>query len=450
MKFAVPTLMFLSFLVTEPANSAWEQNGRFLLGYQSFYKDPTPLAQNTQKSASKAEIEPSLQWSNKNSRIKFKAIFGYDSSFSETKDRNILIPEEFFWETRREKNNYLIGVNTYNWGVTDVINPLDVLNTRSYRNILNAQKIGSPSLSWTHARDFWSFDLVYIPVQLRPQLQGDGSRFFPQGDTLREFAQTSDPSSPQLVLPPEGVRYRIMSAEDYEDPFKNNLGLKLRFNTERSETQVIGFEGHPGLPNYDPRPNTETIQLAPTIIVQQRPDFDILPQYQRVRMGGLGWVYTLDSFIVKFAHAQVFQTKANVNLTHTTYTPLVVSQPKTTVLAIEKPFSLSSLENTLVLQYATQSDPNQDNESKISTRRIYDGSFMIGLRTASSLDWSTTIGFLANTKEGAQILSYDLQYRWNDHTQLQLNGQHLQGKPGTLMDSLSYASNANLNLISTW
>lgn len=454
MKHFAATIMFLisavfSSVLSWPAFADWEQSGKFTFGYQSFYSNPDKVPTNFQSSALKTEVEPSLQWSNPKSRVKFKALLGFDQSFKESKERAIAIPEELFWETRRGRSNWIIGINTFNWGVTDVINPLDVLNTRSYRNLLAPQKIGSPSLAWIHARDSWSFELVYIPVQLPPQLPGEGTRFFPQGESLERFAAQNGNQNATIQAPNEGVRYHLQDSEYYDDPFKNNFGLKLRHSHNRLESHFIAFEGHPGLPNMDPRPTLDTIQLFPTEIYQVLPDFDIVPQYQRIRMGGAGFVYSTDSWIFKLAHAQSWQTKANLNQNRPGI-PLVVAQPKTTVLAAEKPFSVGSLENTLLLQTTAQSDPNSDSESTLSTRPIYDGAFMLGLRTAASLDWSTTLGVLYNPKVQVHILTYDYTYRWKDHLQIQLMGQHLGGKQGTLVHSIASASNANLNLISTW
>ncbi len=422
------------------ALAAWEQSGKFTLGYQSFYQQPEQVPTNYQKSNPKTEVEPSFQWSSETSRVKFKALLGYDQSFTQGKDKAIGIPEEFFWETKRGRNNWIVGINTFNWGVTDIVNPLDVLNTRSYRNLLSPQKIGSPAISWNHARDRWSFEFVYIPVQLPPQLPGEGSRFFPQGESLERFA--SQNQAAVFVIPNQGIRYHIQKSEDYDNPFHNNVGTKLRWNTDSLETHLVGFEGHPGLPNFDPRPVFDTDFVSLFL----NPDFDIVPQYQRVRVGGVGFVYTANSFILRLAHAQVWKTKANLSGT----VPVLVAQPKTTVLALEKPFSIRSLENTLILQGVAQTDPEQHKESALSTRPIYDGAAILGLRTSVSIDWSLTLGVLANGKAKVQIYSYDLLYRLNDHTQLQLTGQHFSGATGTLIHSIAQASNANLNLMTTW
>lgn len=452
MIFISATIMFLATILSltpQAAFADWEHSGKFILGYQGFYSNPDNVPTNFQTSAPKVTIEPSFQWSNQTSRLKFKALLGYDQSFKEAKDKVIAIPEEFFLETRSGRSNWIAGINTFNWGVTDVINPLDVLNTRSYRNLLASQKIGSPSLAWIYARDTWSMEFVYIPIQLPPQLPGEGTRFLPQGESLAKFAAQNGNQESTILAPNEGVRYHLQDSEYYDDPFKNNFGLKIRYSPNRLESHLVGFEGHPGLPNMDPRPLFDTVQLFPTEIYQVMPDFDIVPQYQRIRMAGAGFVYSTDSWIFKLAHAQVWQTKANLNQNRPGV-PLVVAQPKTTVFAAEKPFSIRSLENTLVLQTAAQSDPNSESESSISTRPIYDGSFMLGLRTASSIDWSTTFGLLYNPKVQVHILTYDYSHRWNDHVQIQLAGQHLGGKSGTLIHSLMAASNVNLNIISTW
>ena len=452
MKIIVKSIMFLSFLNPSFAKSAWDQSGKISLGYQSFYKNPEPLPENYQSSGLKFEVEPSLQWSNSKNRIKFKALLGYDASFANPKDRILGIPQELFWERQIPKNNFLIGINTFNWGVTDIINPLDVLNTNSYRSILMPKKIGSPSLAWTHSRDQWSVELVYIPLQFPPQLPGEGSRFFPQGESLQRFAEQMPRGSNQsLLLPPAGIRYHYQNSELYDDPFRNNAGLKIRWNQNQLEAQIIGFEGHPGLPNLDPRASLIPYDLSDPAneIFLVNSDFDIVPQYQRIRMGGLGVVFSADSFILKFAHAQVFQTSSNLNQTRPGVA-LLVAQPKTTILALEKPFGFKSLENTFLLQAISQTDPHQDRESALSTRSIYDGGLLFGLRTASALDWSSTFGILVNPKASVQLFSYDLNYRWNDRFHVQLSGQHLSGREGTLVNSISYASSTQLNIISTW
>lgn len=448
MKWSALSIFSALAFLTGSAHADWEFGNKLTLGYQFFYSTPISAPTDFQKSAPQGIFEPSFQWSNPKSRIKFKALLGYDASFAESKDRTIAIPEEFFFETRRGRNNWILGVNTFNWGVTDIINPLDVLNTRSYRNLLAPTKIGSPAISWNYARDSWSLEMAYIPVQIDPQLPGYGTRFFPQGESLVKFA--SEDQTAQIIPPAnEGLRYHLKDRELYDEPFKNNFGLKLRAGFGKLETHWVGFEGHPGLPNFEPRPFLDSpISLNPDIF-PLLPDFDIVPQYQRIRMGGLGLVYSADSWIFKLAHAQVWKTKTNYQTSNPTE-PLRVAQPKTTVVAIEKPVAVGSLENTLLLQVTAQSDPEQEKESALSTRPIYDGSFIVGLRTASSLDWSTTFGILTNPTAKVNLLTYDFLYRWNDRVQLQLNGQHLAGEPGTIVHALAAASNTNLNIISTW
>lgn len=443
------SILTLPFLLTPPLVQAdWESTGRFQLGYQSFYKTVEPKPDNLQSSGGKLELEPGFQWSNPVARVKFKALLAYDNSFKQQKDQLLAIPEEFFWERRKGRNNWIIGINTFNWGITDVINPLDVVNTRNFRNLLSPYKIGSPSITWGHSRNNWSMEFVYVPKQILTAVPPDGSRFFPRGDSLRQFAQQGvkqteiELGAPIVIsLPPDGITYQVQDPEFYNNPFDHNVGLKFRLTSNQLETHLVGFEGHPGMPNLKPTVGINITGFPPpeytaTIL----PEFKITPQYQRIRTAGIGFVYSGESWIAKLVHAQVWQTKANV------YT----AQPKTTVLAIEKPFSIRSLENTLLLQGALQTDPNQAEESTISTRAIYDKSVMLGLRTASALDWSTTFGILANPSLKVQIYSFDSSYRWNDRVQLQLVAQHLTGATGTIIESISGASSANFNIISTW
>lgn len=431
-------LTFLSFTAAPAAEFTSE--GEIRLGQKQFLSDPDPAPPQLQKSAGYVWATPSLQYAGDNTRLKFKMIAGIDGGETESKDRTQLIPQELFVEHRRTKFSVSAGLNTFNWGVTDVVNPLDVINPRWMRNPLNPVKIGSAALTttWTHAHG--GLDLVYVPRQFRHELPTRTSRYLPRDASFGEYVAEFQGNPVPIQMPNEPLRFTFKDAADPSHALDHNFAARYHHNFGSLDVHAVGFEGIPSFPDFsNPSVTLTPINFSP-LTLELQPDVELEPKYQRVRIAGIGFSGQLFGAVVKLAHAETWRATQDFE----------ISLPRTTVLGIEKAFSPFGLEMTLLYQAARITDSSKLSNSIYSTREIFDQSHLLGVRLSQGFDWNALIAAIYAPPSGAQIMQAEAQYRLNDTYQLRASTQVIRGKPGTLAHALEKASDAQIGLLVFW
>lgn len=414
--------------------------GQIQLGQRSFLSDPDKIPAQYQKSGGFVWATPILQIAGEKTRFRFKGIAGIDQGEFEQSKRTQLIPQELFVEHQRSQWNFVAGMNTYNWGVTDVVNPMDVINPRWARQPLNPIKIGSFGLAMTYTTHSGGWDFVYIPKQFPHELPTTTSRSIPRDVSVAGYVAEFQEQAATIQMPTAPLRPQI---EKYEDPghaLDNNVALRYRQTLGSLDLHVMAFEGMPSFPDFsNPQVTLNPINLAP-IVLELSPDVVVVPKYQRIRMASVGGVWSLSNFLVKFVHAETWRTSNDYE----------ISLPQTSVLAIEKPVGFFGLDTTLLYQYSIVKDTSGLAESVFSTREIFDQTHMLGLRSASGFNWNVLLALLFNPRTQSQVTNLEGQYRLNDEVQLKLASQIIQGKEGSLANALRSSSNIELSLLVFW
>lgn len=434
------TVGHLAWDATPAFAASWTSEGQIHLGQRQFLKEPQVSPTEYQKSGTFLWATPSLQYAGDNTRFRFKGIAGLDQSEFDPKDRTQLIPQEFFIEHRGRRFSLLAGLNTFNWGVTDLVNPMDVINPRWMRNPLNPIKIGSPSLALTWTLSNGEIDFVYIPRQFRHELPTVSSRALPRDLSVANYVAEFQGESVPILMPSTPLRFQYLETKDPSKALENNLALRWRQSLGNLDLQAVAFEGIPSFPDFsEPQVTLNIVNFSPRTLELQ-PDIQLEAKYQRIRLASLGGVWTLPGLLVKFVHAETWRASRDYE----------ISLPRTSVLALEKPSPLFGFEATWLYQFAVVGDSSRLAESVFSTREIFDQSHLLGLRLASGFDWSFTFGGLVNPKSKAQVLQLDYQYRMNDQWQLKLSAQSIQGQEGSLARSLAEASDVQLGFLVFW
>lgn len=443
MRVASLLLCSLVFAAAAPAPAPAAEltaTGEIRLGQKQFLADPDPSPPQLQKSGGFAWATPSLQYAGESTRLKFKMIAGLDAGEVEPRDRTQLIPQELFVEHRRTSLSFSAGLNTFNWGVTDVVNPLDVINPRWMRNPLSPVKIGSAALTttWTHARG--GLDLVYVPRQFRHELPTKTSRYLPRdasfGHYVAEFQGTPVP----IQMPSEPLRFTFKEPQDPSGALDHNFAARYHHTLGSFDVHLVGFEGIPSFPDFsDPSVTLTPVNFSP-LTLELQPDVELEPKYQRVRVAGLGLSGQVLGVLVKLAHAETWRATRDYE----------ISLPRTTVLGLEKSFRPGGVDLTLLYQAAKVDDSSRLANSVYSTREIFDQSHLLGLRLSQGFDWSALLAALYAPPSGAQVLQAEAQYRLSDTYQLRASTQIIRGNPGTLAHSLEKASDAQLGILVYW
>lgn len=419
---------------------SFSSEGQVHLGQRQFLSDPSPKPDAFQKSAPFMTVTPILQWAGEDTRFRLKMIAGLDQTEFEAKDRTQLIPQEFFVEHRQGPINVVLGLNTFNWGVTDVVNPLDVINPRWMRNALSPQKIGSAGLALAWAGDNGGFDFVYIPRQFPHELPTPTSRYLPRDASLGNYVAEFQGTPVEVRTPATPLHFTYSEHKDPSHALDNNFAVRYRQTIGSLDLHVVGFEGIPGFPDFSaPSVTLNVINFSP-LTLELDPNIELEPKYQRVRIAGFGGVWTVAGMLVKLVHAETWRTS----------TDFEVSTPRTTVLGLEKSLSLKGLESTWIYQHTLIEDSSKLAASVYSTREIFDKSHLLGLRLSAGFDWNLLMAAILNPVSGTNIAQVEGQYRLSDRYQLKASIQSIQGREGTLAKSLEKASEAQLGVLVFW
>ncbi len=423
------TVLIFTLGYAAPLLAKIEVSGRASLMGETFLSDPPNPSPSLQNAGGIVEVEPVLQIPSDNFRFRLRGIIGYDYTFSEVDDRKILVPEELFVEARAGKWNFLAGYNTYTWGVTDVMNPLDMINPRNYRNPFSPAKVGTPGLSLSFGGDSTALEIVYIPRQSPHILPPKTSRALPRDASLADFALGSGQG---YTLAPTPISFYYEDTYEYGKPFDNNVGLRLRQSIGKLEVHLIGWDGMPNFPEVQ----AITSVTLPAKIVDTTVGMRL--HYERIHLGGLGLVYSFESVILRVAYAQTWRAVTDRD----------ISLPETAIMAFEKSTNMGGIEWTFLLQYVSQKDKSGNQPSVFSLSQVFDGSVMPGVRIAYGVDLSMLLGAIYNPSSKAIIATADAQYRLSDQWQLKLTGVSVGGS--ALLNSVKSASNVEAGLVASW
>lgn len=406
--------------------------------YRAFGAGPSYPPESYQGSGPKLLLEPTFQWKSESFRMKATGAAIADQTYRVANDQYNFIAEDLFVEFRHRNWNLLTGFAVLNWGITDVLNPLDVVNSHSYHNPLAPKRMGSPMVALAFTRETFSADLVFIPNRTPPQLPLLNGRYFPRDISFAQIYSNQNDLNFVPVLPPQALQLSYNDRIEYDHPFRNNLALRLHAMRNQFEAYLIAFDGAPQFPDLHPPvvnlravPGTSDLELDPVI--------GLTPRYQRVRSAAAGLVYSFESWIVRAVYADTWQTSANIRTV----------LPRSGVIALEKGIMGPKYNWTILLQYTSQTDAGSPSTNTYSTVQIFDQSLMAGVRLASEMDFSILLSALVSPKQG-QIFMTDLAYRLNDRWHLKAIAQLISGKPGTLLKSLEPASNFEAGIQFFW
>lgn len=439
--FAIFSLT-LAFLHPQKVWAKAEASGRITLMGDYFPKDAPNPPTDLQGNGGKIEIEPIAQFSSEDWRFRLKALGGYDFSYKNSRDQIIAIPQEMFGETRAGAWNILVGINTFNWGITDIVNPLDVVNPRSFRNPLMPVKYGSPAISASWSGDSTSFELVYIPKQIYHEMPRASSRYLPRDQTIADFTVQQGNNTYQIQGNSNPWNFTYDKPVEFDNPMDSNFALRIRQTIGKLEIHLVGFEGIPSFPELKTRPEFNIVSLSPYVLSMGQ-DVNLVPHYARVRTAGIGAVYSWDTLILRLAAAQTWRT-TNKDIMFAVdsgpTTEVYITAPQTAVIGLEKTFSWQKLDWTVLLQAASEKDLSGAPENPYGLTTVFDGAVMPGLRIASGLDFSMTLGGIVNPKTKSQIALIDSNYRLTDHWQFKLGGQYIAGGDNKLLKSIESAA----------
>jgi len=321
-----------------------------------------------------------------------------------------------------------VGFNRISWGATDFYNPLDVVSARRYIDPINSEKRAVPSLDLSWEYGAWRIEGIYVPLQQESIMPGEKSRWLPREVFLqRQFNEFTFQLAPNF-------QYSYKGAQVYDDALHDNYGFRFERHGSGLDLTAIFFQGAPtapaiATPVVDARtdPQDASRILAYHIVLQ--------PTYYLRRTVGLGAVITLDTVIIRAAFAD------SARLSARTFLP---GWSQSAVVGVEKNFAVSSSTLTLLLQATYANSEDQAGNTVTSLDRIFDRSWLVGLRLTTSGPWTYNCATLFDSLASGWYGLLKAEYKVTDGMTASLQSDWFDGATGTPLGT--YRGNRRLTL----
>lgn len=338
-----------------------------------------------------------------------------------------------------------VGYNTFNWGVTDGFNPLDVVSARRYQDPFAPDKLGAPSISVKKEMGKFSIEGLFIPFQRKSILPGVNSRWLPRQvfSTNSFTVPASFPgggSGSALIYLPNDLSYSFQSDEEVDRALENNFGFRTQINglLPGLDVSLEGFEGAGSTPAILVGASGNVLsETSNLIVIQANPLVNLTPVYYRQYVYGGSMVY---------AHfGMIFRTEA-------AFTRLIsksVGLPGDSeeyVLGIEKPIPIGGQDLTLLLMgtYARHADPISN--STTSLNRIFDRAVILGGRYSFSERLTVLASGLYDTESHGELAHVEASYGLTDASKIGIAGDALWGSPETPLGTYRLNDRASVSL----
>lgn len=186
---------------------------------------------------------------------------------------------------------FVVGFNTFTWGVTDVYNPLDIVSARRWEDPLNSEKLGAPSVSFHTEIAGVSIQGIYIPFQRKSILPGDNSRWLPRTPFQAQTGLFEGQVA--TVLPPPTLDYQYLDDQTLNNALTNNFGVRLETHLPSLDLSFVAFDGAAPLPATDLNLTGTVTDVSDQIMIASGSLIGISPVYYRQFVGGASATYAL-------------------------------------------------------------------------------------------------------------------------------------------------------------
>lgn len=318
-----------------------------------------------------------------------------------------------------EKNIYLdyspsqftlkIGVQTLTPDGPDVVNPMDVIHAKNYKNPLNPETIGSVGVSLTQDLSEFSWQIFLIPKQTYNRLPGEKSIWWPREKRLPiESAYLSE------AVIPQNMEYHITDGVEIDSASKANFLVKAQMIKPAIESAIIYYEGLAQEPKLFLSANTTNFVLDSPVT--------LIPFYFRHRVVAASWSMPLSSFN--------FTGGANWMKPMGTDSRLP-GEESTAVLGIEKNQEFKFGMVTWLVEYVTQNRQVKDQVSFL--RSIFERAWVLGVRLPINEKHEILTGLTYDTIGKSSVLKFNYKYRFTDSLSMDLTTQQLQGPDSSMV-----------------
>jgi len=263
------------------------------------------------------------------------------------------------------------GMDTINWGMTDVNSPSDTVNTVALFHPLRTHKQGAPMLQTQIGGDRLNLDLLYVPIQRRPQMPSVNSRWLP-----RSFLMDVEAEGEKILIP-KFIEYEWDKPQTLDRALQHGAGAKLASHLDGLDLQLTYYRGAATSP-----------KVLPTQLVfdanELRSPVHLTAYTYLVETTGFGFAWARENWIFRGESAYQHTLSDRSFLQPWSWS---------NVLAVETNLEVSSKTITILAQAYWAKNPQPADNLISSSYRLFDETLLLGGRLA----WSDDLTFLLSS-----------------------------------------------------
>lgn len=329
------------------------------------------------------------------------------------------------------------GMNTVNWGVTDLSSPSDVVNPSAFFHPLRIIKRGSPMIEADYDREIVRVHAIYIPRQQKSLLPSEDSRWLP-----RKFLLNVNTDYGRIGLP-DFFEYEIGKDEVLTNGSKHytlsnnaldhNAGLRLSSHLGSLDLYAMHFEG--AAPQPKVRPDITIVSQGSGFEAQS--PIRLRPLFYRVRTTSGGFVLAREKWI--FRAESAYQHTISED-------PLLQPWSWASVAAIETNLDIGSSSMIILLQYYYTVNPQAADNMISSSYRLFDRTAVIGSRWSLSEKWTITMSLLYESVDKGLFALAGFENKLSDSLRWGLSWRDFSAQEDGLLKTYDKNDHANLEL----
>lgn len=414
------------------ANARWEANGQVELEARTF---PTATGQaRATEFWTGPEIELEFKPSGNFRRWRMRSVLhgqfltigkSDPGNLNQSGSPHVFEDQELYFEYRSRNHRVRIGTQVLKWGIVDLYDPLDQVNSRRFENPLSAAKRGDPMLYWSRtsiskpskgSQDEVAFtsELFLTPFRRTSLMPSQASTWLPRKLYIPNLPDT------EFVLP-EALEYKYLGREELDDSLQLNFGARLGWRFSSSEVSLQYDEGGSTFPSLRPSVSGTVIALAPRLRIQADPLIELTEVYFRERHFGFSVTQTFDSLLIR---GQIAKSEPM-------FKGRTLSRDRSDMtIGIEYGISNTTLLAQFFYNSLSQNDGGNDLASFSS---VFDKAAALGWRMGISETASLMIGALhsfpgANSKSGTVAL-LNASFDFSEHLSCEIGWTLIEAQP---------------------
>lgn len=327
--------------------------------------------------------------------------------------------QEFFIEHRLGRTRTSLGSRTLRWGLADIFDPLDQINSRRMERPIQSVKRGEWML-FSELRGSGSGNGIgavslegfVIPIKRGAILPSQTSAWLPRQLYIPNLPDTE-------FLLPTSLEYRYLAREEKDAALRWNYGARALWRPGDSEVVLQYDEGASSFPSIRPLVSGPLIGIQPDgrRVIEADPLILLKEIYYRERHYGASLTQPLGTLLARLQIAKTEPLYAGRELAH---------HRSDLSIALEREIRLGYFGSLTVLLQGFRNflEDDRGGNDLASFSRLFDRAAAVGLRLAPSETTSLTVGGLQSfaTKGGTLVMaglgfdlssSLSLEFGWN-------------------------------------